>query len=419
MALSEGSLSMSSHDRRHGVRTRAIHAGHAHDPVTGASAPNLVLASTFVLPPDWVRQHATRSFGTLQDDESAMYVYARESNPTVRQLEQKIAALEDGEASVAFASGMAAASSLLFHTLTAGDHLVATDVSYVGVAGLVRDTLPRFGIEVSLVDMTQPDEVAAAMRPNTRMVWIETPVNPILELTDIAEICRVAHAAGARVAVDSTWATPIATRPRELGADFVMHSLTKYICGHGDAMGGIVVGAADVMQDLATDVRVHVGGVLSPASAYLIARGADTLPIRMAAHAEGALAVATTLERHPAVRRVRYPGLPSHPQHELAKRQMANFSGMLAFRVDDGPALAAILAESARIFHYAVSLGHQRSLIVYVDTEEMQTGPLRLAPSALARYREFAGDGIFRVSVGLEDPEDLIAELTDCLDQVA
>jgi methionine-gamma-lyase len=402
--------------RRLGVRTRAIHAGEVHDPTTAASAPNIVMASTFVLPPAFVQANAGSSFGhpeTLGED--LPNLYTRWSNPTVRQLEVKLASLEEGEDAVAFGSGMAASSALLLHKLQAGDHAVISDVAYVGVAELARDLLPKLGIEVAFVDTSDLAEFEAAMRPATKLVWIETPVNPILRLTDIAAVAEIAHRHGAEVAVDSTWATPIATRPLALGADYVVHSLTKYLCGHGDAMGGAVVGSGRAMQALRLDARVHLGGVLAPFNAWLIARGIDTLPIRMTAHADGALAVARFLEAQPAVTKVIYPGLPSHPQHDLARRQMENDSGMLAFRVADGPRLAGIMSEHLRIFHYAVSLGHQRSLIVYVATADVQTGSFRLDDEHLARYREYAGDGLFRVSIGLEDAEDLCADLDDCL----
>ena len=403
--------------RRHGVRTRAIHAGEVHDPTTMASAPNIVMASTFVLPPSFVQANAGSSFGhpeTLGED--LPNLYTRWSNPTVRQLEVKLASLEEGEDAVAFGSGMAAASALLLHKLQAGDHAVISDVAYVGVAELAHDTLPKLGIEVTFVDTSRLDEVAAAMRPATKLVWIETPVNPILRLTDVAGVTEIAHRSGAEVAVDSTWATPIATRPLALGADYVVHSLTKYLCGHGDAMGGAVIGSSVTMNALRLDARVHLGGVLAPFNAWLITRGIDTLPIRMAAHAEGALAVARFLEGHPKVERVLYPGLPSHPQYELAQRQMENSSGMLAYRVQDGPRLAGILSERLGIFHYAVSLGHQRSLIVFVTTADVQAGSFRLDVDHLARYRDYAGDGLFRVSVGLEDPEDLCTDLAACLE---
>ena len=400
---------MSAKDGQRGLRTRAIHAGEEPDANTRASAPHLVMSTTFVL------DDAETDFSAASFTESAPYVYTRWSNPTVRQLETKLADLEGGEAAVAFASGMAAVSGLLLCLLKSGDHLVVSDVAYAGVAELVRDLIPRLGIEVTPVDMSDPSAVGRALRPTTRLVYAETPVNPILRLTDLRAVADVAHGAGVVLAVDSTFATPVATRPIELGADYVVHSLTKYICGHGDAIGGAVIGSGEPLAALRQQMTIHAGGVLSPFNAWLILRGLATLPLRMAAHAEGATQIARFLEDHPRVNRVVYPGLVSHPQYELARRQMANPSGMLTFQVDDGPATARRMVDRLAVFHYALSLGHQRSLIFYLPTDAVQASSFRLNDGQLAAYRAYAGDGIFRVSVGLEDPDDLCADLDRAL----
>ena len=394
---------------RLGVRTRAVHSGETPDPSTRASAPNIVMSTTFVV------DDADAKFSANALGEDAPFVYSRWANPTVRQLEVKLADLEGGEAAVAFGSGMAATTALLLHALKAGDHLVVSDVAYAGVAELVRDTLPRFGIEVEPVDLSAPEALGEALRAETRIVYAETPANPILKLTDIQAVADLAHGAGAQLVVDSTFATPVATRPLERGADFVVHSLTKYIGGHGDAVGGAVVGRAEAMARLTQDTAIHAGGILSPFNAWLIMRGMATLPLRMKAHAESAHRIAEFLEDRPGITRVVYPGLPSHPQHELAQHQMENFSGMLTFQVSDGRAMARRLTERLQIIHYAVSLGHHRSLVFYLPTEEMNENSFRLAPVPLARYRELAGDGIFRLSVGLEDAEDLCADLDQAL----
>jgi methionine-gamma-lyase len=353
------------------------------------------------------------SANVLADD--APFLYTRWANPTVRQLETKLADLEGGEAAVAFGSGMAAATALLLHVLKSGDHLVVSDVTYAGVAELVRDTLPRLGIEVEPVDLCDLEALGQAFRPETRLVYAETPSNPILKLTDIEAVARLTHEVGARLVVDSTFATPVATRPLERGADFVVHSLTKYIGGHGDAVGGAVVGGAEAMAALTQDTAIHAGGVLSPFNAWLIMRGMATLPLRMKAHAESALRIAQFLEDRPVITRVAYPGLPSHPQHDLARRQMECFSGMLTFQVPDGRATAHRLAERLQVIHYAVSLGHHRSLVFYLPTDEMNENSFRLSPEQLARYRDLAGEGIFRLSVGLEDSDDLCADLDRAL----
>lgn len=392
-----------------GVKTRAIHAGEHVDPVTRASSPNLVMSVTFA--PEEVAGFSARNRGDYEG-----FLYARVSNPTVKQLEDKLAALEGAEACQCFASGMAASMGLIVGRLSMGDHLIISEANYVGTAELVRDSLPRLGLEVSPVDTSDPAAVAAAIRPNTKMLWIETPANPIMRLSDIAALSKLAREYGIRdVVVDSTFATPIATRPLELGADFVLHSLTKYIGGHGDALGGAVVGRKEDIAALNLESAVHYGGVLSPFNAWLILRGAATLPIRMKAHEETAMRVAQFLETHPRVKRVFYPGLPSHPQHELAKRQMANFSGMLTFTADDGPALARRMVEKLNVVHYAVSLGHHRSLVYWIPTDAIMRSSFRLEGEALARYRAYAGDGVFRFSVGLEDADDICADLDQVL----
>ena len=389
----------------YGVRTTAIHAGEGVDPVTRASSPNLVMSATFA--PTEVAGFSARNREGYDG-----FVYARLSNPTVKQLEDKLAALEGAESCQCYASGMAASSALLLGRLSQGDHLAISDTNYVGTAELVRDSLPRFGIAVTPVDTSDLNMVAAAIRPETKMLWIETPANPIMRLSDIAALAKLAREKGVRdVVVDSTFASPIATRPLELGADFVVHSLTKYIGGHGDAMGGAALGRKADLDALNLEATVHYGGVLSPFNAWLILRGAATLPIRMRAHEETALAVARFLESHAHVKRVFYPGLASHHQHDLAKRQMANFSGMMTFLVEDGPALAQRMVKNLKIIHYAVSLGHHRSLVYYIPTADLMRSTFRHEGEALAHYRAFAGDGLFRLSVGLEDATDLCADL--------
>ena len=388
-----------------GSKTHAVHGGEAADPVTGASAPNLVMSTTFAM-------DEPAGFSINAFDDEVPYVYSRWGNPTVKVLEEKLAALEGSEDCVAFASGMAATAALLLTALEAGGHLVISDVNYAGTAELVRGLLPKYGMATSPVDTTDLAAVEAAIRPETRMIWIETPANPILRLTDIAAVAAIAKRHGLPLAVDSTFATPIATRPLDLGADFVVHSLTKYIGGHGDALGGAILGSRERLEPLRTQALIHFGGAISPFNAWLIARGAATLPIRMRAHEEGAQRIAQFLESHSRVTRVNYPGLDSHPQRALAARQMANASGTLSFQVrGDGGALAKRMAKELDIIHFAVSLGHHRSLIYWMDTDEMLSSAYHLTGAQLAHYREYAGDGVFRLSVGLEDAEDLCGEL--------
>jgi methionine-gamma-lyase len=401
-------------DRRNtpkGPMTTAIHAGETPDPTTGASAPPIHMSSTFI-------GRDISGFSAHDLTPESPFAYARWANPTTAMLEVKIAAMQGTEDCLATASGMAAASAIFFTFLSSGDHAVISDVSYAGVAELARDTLPRMGIEVTAVNMSDLDAVAAAIRPDTKLVHTESPVNPIIRLTDLAAVSKLAHDAGAIHSTDATFSSPLGMDTAALGIDLVMHSTTKYVGGHGDAVGGAVAGRSDLVRRMRLEASIHHGGILSPFNAWLIARGAATLPLRMKAHQAGAQAVAEWLETHPAVTKVIYPGLPSHPQHDLAQRQMANTSGMLSFQVGDvaaGHRIAQAMIDRLEIIHYAVSLGHHRSLIFWMETEGLMDTSFRLAGAAAEDYRAYAGDGIFRLSVGLEDPEDLIADLDHSL----
>ena len=402
---------MSHRNAPKGLMTRAIHAGEGPDPSTGASAPPLHMSSTFV-----TDQVAGFSAHDLEED--TPYLYARWANPNVRTLEAKIAALEGTEDCLCVASGMAAATAIFLTFLSAGDHVVVSDVSYAGVAELARDTLPRLGIEVSLVDMSDLEAVGAAIRDTTKLVHTESPVNPIGRLTDLAAVARLAHDAGALVSCDATFASPLGQDHRALGVDLVMHSVTKYIGGHGDAVGGAVAGRKDLIAQMRHEAAIHHGGVMSPFNAWLIARGMSLLPLRMQAHQAGAQTVADWLEGQESVTQVIYPCLVSHPQADLAQRQMTNTSGMISFQVGDkarGEALAQQMIEKLGVIHYAVSLGHHRSLIFWMGTEALMETSFRLEGPQLESYRAFAGDGVFRLSVGLEDAEDLIADLAQVL----
>lgn len=391
------------------VRTRLVQADAESEEEGAPLNTPLVLSTTFRADPGGV------GFSAEDLGEESPFFYARWSTPTVRTLEKRLAELEGGEEALCFASGMAAITGLLLHLLRPGDHLVISDICYAGAAEFARGMLRRFGVEVTPVDTSRLDEVRAALRPNTRLVYIETPCNPILKLTDVEVVATLAHQAGALLAVDATIATPIGLQPLSLGADFVLHSLTKYIGGHGDVLGGVVVGRREALAALRQESLIHLGAVLSPFPAWLILRSLATLPQRMAAHAASALEVATFLESHPRVRRVLYPGLASHPQAELARAQLRNTSGLLSFQVEDGPAVARRLAERMKVVKYAVSLGKPHSLVFYLPTEDLQRTSFQLPPELLARYREWAGEGIFRLSIGLEAPRDIIRDLEQAL----
>ncbi|KAA6349483.1 O-succinylhomoserine sulfhydrylase [termite gut metagenome] len=401
---------MSNINKTHwGEQTKAVHAGENPDPVTKASSPNLVMSTTFVADAD-------TGFSVEGLEENDTWIYTRWGNPTVHQLEEKLAALEEAETAVAFASGMGAIVATLFHVLKAGDHAIVSDVAYAALSEITNEMIPKLDIEITKVDTSDLNAVRNAVRHNTKLIYAETPCNPLLRLTDIAAVANIAHNAGAKLAVDSTFATPAATKPLQLGADFVIHSLTKYLGGHGDALGGAVLGSKADLIPLRKKTSIRLGGVLSPFNAWLILRGLATFPIRIRVHQENALKVAAYLEQHPKVKRVIYPGLSSHPQYELAKRQMKNFSGIITFQVENGKEAARIFAEKLQIIHYAVSLGHHRTLIFYLNSNDLlQTSFKFSTPEQLDSWNNFAGEGIFRLSIGLEDADDLIADLEQAL----
>ena len=395
---------MSKNISAKGIQTKAIHAGESPLKQGKASAPHICMSSTFI-----VDEPLSFSANNLEPD--SPLIYTRWANPTITQLEAKLAALENAESCVAFSSGMAASSSILLSLLSHGDHVIISNTNYPGTAEVARDTLPRFGIAATPVDTSSLDDIQAAIQTNTKMIWAETPSNPLLRITDIEAAADIAHRHDAILVVDSTFATPVATKPLELGADLVMHSLTKYIGGHGDALGGAVVGSQELVGPLRGEGLIHYGGVISPFNAWLIMRGMATLPHRMRAHQENALKVAAYLENHSRVIRVLYPGLPSHSQHELARDQMENFSGMISFVTDKPHQDARCMMNELEVIHYAVSLGHHRSLIYLMETADLINSSYRLEGQELMKFKALAGDGLFRFSVGLEDADDLIADL--------
>ena len=391
--------------------TMAVHAGEEADPQTGALRQPLHMSTTFKLP-----GFGVKLFDALfMENADSAYVYTRWGNPTLRALEKRLAKLEGAEACVVTASGMAAVSALLLTLLSSGDHLIASEVCYAGSQALMGLHLPRFGVEVSLVDTSDLDAVQAALRPNTKLIFTETPANPILRIADIQALREIAHGAGVPLAVDSTFASPAVQQPLALGADYVIHSLTKYINGHGDALGGAVLGRDEEMQRVRKEMLVHLGGALSPFNAWLINRGLTTLPVRMERQCENALKVARFLEGHPKVERVFYPGLESHPHHALASRQMSAFGGMLTFQLKDGLGAAINLAEHIKLFQYATSLGHAHSLLFYYPTDIYIDALPFLNAEQKMGIREWTGEGIVRASIGLENADDLIADLDRAL----
>lgn len=389
------------------LATQALEAGLADDPSTRAIAPNIVMSVNHAFAP------GSGAFSTegIADLTRPPFLYASWCNPTVRQLEQRIAALEGAEDALASATGMAAMAAIFFSLLEAGDHLIVSDVCYAGVNELARRVLPRLGIEVSAVNLTRLDAVRAALRPNTRLIHAESPCNPLLRLTDLRSLATLAHGHGALVSVDSTLATPLATQPLALGVDLVMHSMTKFLNGHGDALGGCVAGSRALIGRLRERAGVYLGAALPAHSAWLIMRGIDSLVPRLRMACASAQRIAEYLQAHPRVRRVTYPGLPSHPQHALAQRQMKLPGALIVFQVAAPDALIERMARELRLIDHAFSLGHQRSLIVLLKTAELLASSYALDAEQLADYRRWAGDGLLRLSVGLEDPQDLIDDL--------
>ncbi len=370
------------------IETLAVHAGNEVDAATGAVTPPIHLSTTFERDADgsYPRGH----------------VYSRTSNPNREALERCLAELEGGAVAAAFASGSAAAMSV-FQALRPGEHVLAPSDVYHGTAKLLREVLVPWGLEVSFVDLTDDAAVRAALRPNTRLLWVETPSNPLLKITDVARTAEMAHATGARVVCDNTWATPILQRPFALGADLIVHATTKYLGGHSDVLGGAVVARTqDEIFERVRLIQTTGGAVPSPFECWLVLRGIRTLPYRMRAHSEHALAVARFLAGHAAVERVHYPGLEQHPGYAVAARQMRLPGGMLSFEVHGGRERALAVAARARVFTRATSLGGPESLIEHRASIE---GPQTRTPESL-----------LRLSVGLEHPDDLIEDLAQALE---
>ncbi|MHB8949888.1 MAG: trans-sulfuration enzyme family protein [Rhodoferax sp.] len=387
------------------LRTRAIHAGQHLDAASGAIATPITQTTAF-------------GYGTLEHGAALFagevpgYRYSRFANPTVAALEAKMADLEGAQAAVAFASGTAATSSVILGLLNPGDEIVFLGPLYGGTEGLFRQLGERFGIRV--VDGTQLG-LAASLTPATRMVWVETLTNPSLRLHDLAEVAAIAKARGVLTVADNTFCTPCLVRPLEHGIDLVMHSMTKYLGGHGDATGGIVTGPGALIASVRKTGLGHVGGNLSPQEGFLFLRGIKTLPLRMAAHCEGAAAVARFLVHHPAVRVVHYPGLASHPQHVLARRLLhGGFGGMVAFELvrNERTAAAAVL-NRLQLFTQAVSLGDVDSLACH------PASTTHSFVSAAVRAQNGISEGLIRLSVGIEHPDDLIADLEHALRHAA
>lgn len=383
--------------RELGIRTRAVHVGNDVDKDSGAIKRPLTMANSYELPYDP---------SVLNWSDAGANLYTRNGGTNQRFLQERIASLEGGEDCVVLASGVAALSGLFFATLNKGDHVVFSDVTYIAVYRLLNELFNRkYGVETTMVDSSDPEKVEAAMRPNTKLVHIETPGNPTLKISDIRRIADIAHRHGAKLSVDNTFASPYNQRPIELGADYCVESLTKYINGHGDAMGGAIIGRKEDLDIIRAQSQVNLGGVISPFNAWMIMRGSVTLPLRMRAHNENAMEIARHLKSLPCVSFVSYPGLKDDPGYEVAKTQMSGFGGMMSFGLKAGHDKCNEFVSHLKIITSAVSLGHDESLIVFLgeDDERMHL------------YDKRFHNGFFRFSVGIEDAEDIMSDIDQAL----
>ncbi len=383
-------------DTSHGFSTRAIRAGQDFDPTTGAVVPPIYQTSTFV-------QDGIGGF-------RGGYEYARGGNPTRTSLQTLLASLEGGDRAYSFASGLSAEDTLLRAALKPGDHIVMGNDVYGGTHRLVSRVFVPWGVSISTVEMSDLDAVRATIRPDaTKVLWVETPSNPLMKITDIAALAELGHEFGAIVVVDNTFASPYLQRPLELGADVVVHSTTKYLGGHSDVLGGAVILNDGELADAVGFLQFGVGAVSGPMDAWLTVRGIKTLAVRMDRHSSNAQAIAEALVGHPKLDRVYYPGLPDHPGHELAARQMSGFGGMLSVALTAGPAAARTFAESTEIFQLAESLGGVESLIGY---------PSEMTHASVKGTELAVPENVVRLSVGIEDEADLLADVLDALDRV-
>lgn len=383
--------------------TKAIHWGDTEDPL-GAVSPPIYQTSTFAF------TDAERMAQVVTGEVSGYY-YTRWGNPTVRLAEAKLAALEEGEDALALASGMAAVSTALLTQLKAGEHVVSAESVYSGTYELFTKVLPKFGVEVSLVDATDAASYERAARPTTRLFYLESPANPTMKVTEIRAVVELTRARGLVTVMDNTFATPYNQQPLCLGVDVVVHAATKYLGGHSDVTAGVIVGSREIIHAAKTEGLRILGGVLDPFGAWLLVRGLKTLGLRMERHNENALAAARFLQGHPKVAAVHYPGLDSHPNHAVAKRQMRGFGGMLAFEVKGGVEAGRRLVEAVRLARMAVSLGGAETLIVHAASTTHAPVPRE------ARLKAGIGDGLIRLSVGIENVDDILEDLEQALAQ--
>ena len=394
-------MSKRIYDHKYGFQTRAVHTGNDVDDETGAIKRPITLANSYELPYDP---------SDLNWSSAGKNLYTRNGGSNQQYLQEKLASLENGEDCVVLASGVAALSGLFFSLLNRGDHVIYSNITYVAVYRLLHELLnDKYGVETSIVDTSDVEAVKAAIKPNTKLIHIETPGNPTISISDIQTLAKIAHEHNILLSVDNTFASPYNQRPIDLGADFSIESLTKYINGHGDAMGGAIIGSKKYLDIVRSQAQVNLGGVISPFNAWLIMRGAVTLPLRMRQHNENALKVARYLESVKGVSFVSYPGLESHPKHEVAKKQMfGGYGGVMSFGLKAEHDTYNEFVSHLKVITSAVSLGHDESLIVFLgESDERQY-----------LYPEEFHHGFLRFSVGIEDAEDIIEDLRQALEKV-
>ena len=382
--------------------TVEVHAGEPRDPY-GSLIPPIYQTSTFYF-------DSTDDAVEACGDYAESFAYSRITNPSLDYMEQKLAALEHGKGAVSYASGMGAVAGVLFAALKCGDHVIFTKAKYSGTEDITSDWLPRFGIEHDSFQADHLEELEPLIKPNTKVIYVETPANPTMVLVDLAEVAKIAHRHGAKVFVDNTFATPYNTNPLDLGVDVVIHSLTKYIGGHGDLLGGAVISNdTEFLRQCRLGTLMHFGAVMAPFTAFLVCRGMKTLGVRMRQHNENALKIARWLEADPRIETVRYPFLESNPQYDIAKKQMRGGGGMISFDVKGGLEAGKKFINSLKLCTLAVSLGDTETLV-----EQAAAMTHTMIPKEV---REAAGitDGMIRMSVGLEDPDDIIADLDQAL----
>jgi methionine-gamma-lyase len=389
--------------KKHRFATNVVHAGQEPDPSTGSVAVPIYQTSTFAFRD--VEQGARRFTGAEEG-----YIYTRLGNPTIRALEISLTELEEGEDARACASGMAAINIAVLSLVNKGDHVVTTDSLYGGTAKLFSDILPKFGVHFTFVDLSEPKNVEGAMRENTKIIYVETPSNPTMKLTDIEAVSKIAKENGITTMVDNTFMSPYFQQPLKLGADVSIHSLTKYLSGHSDVIGGAII-ASKAIIGLIDPILTNTGATLGPFEAWLTLRGIKTLAVRLDRHNENALKIAKFLETHPKVEKVHYPGLPSHPQHELAKKQMSGFGGVLSFELKGGLEAGRKLMNSVRLCTLAVSLGAVETLIEHPASMTHVIVPKE------ERLKTGITDSLVRLAVGIEDADDIISDLDQALEK--